>query len=83
MPVRDAVPVFDDTEYLMVPFPDPLAVVTVSHDTDDFAFHDTLAVTPSVMPLAAFAVKVRLPEASDSAGFGVLLFGGLLFDESS
>ena len=70
-PVRDAVPVFWATLYTIFPFPFPLAVFTVSHDADDFAVHDTSAVTPSSLPLAASAVKLREPAANASFGNSV------------
>ena len=50
---------------MIFPFPFPLAVFTASHDADDFAVHDTFAVTPNSLLLAAAAEKLR--ELADSA----------------
>ena len=58
-PVLELVPVFAATLYTIFPFPFPLAVFTVSHETDDFTVHDTFAVTASSLPLSDAAVKDR------------------------
>ena len=64
-PVRVPDPVFAATLYVIFPLPFPDAVLSVSHDTDDFAVHDTLAVTPSSLEVAAAEENVRsLPPSS-------------------
>ena len=68
VPSLGPVPAFAATLYTIFPLPLPPAVLTVSHDAPDTAVHDTFAVTPNSLLLAASAVNVRsLAPSSSSA----------------
>ena len=57
VPVRSLVPVFGEMEYEIVPFPFPLVVLSVIHESDAVAVQEELAVT-SALPAPPVAEKV-------------------------
>jgi hypothetical protein len=57
--VRDPVPEFAATLYIIFPSQYPLFVFTTNHEALDFAVHDTVDVTPNSLLFAAAAVNPR------------------------